>query len=103
MKKFIKKAKITVVLLAVIAAAIYALINFGTTEEYTKPVAPVIEEVEEVQIDNVSEAQKQLNEAKRLLNDEETKILSEIATREDRLEEIREVRLSFSQAPGQVQ
>jgi len=61
--------------------------------------------VEEVAapVDSVLEAQKQLDEAKYLLNTEEAKILSEIDEKEARLEEIRAVRLSFSQAPGQLQ
>lgn len=69
--------------------------------EYIAPAAPAVEEPEPV--DNVSEAQKQLDEAKRLLAEEEEKLLAEIATKEARLEEIREVRLSFSQAPTPAQ
>ena len=77
----------------------HALIGRGSVQEYSAP-EPVIEMV--VPVDNVSEAQKQLNEAKRLLDAEEQSILLEIAEKENRLEGIREVRLSFSQAPGQV-
>lgn len=88
--------------IALFGAGMYALMNFGSTEEY-RPVEPtqVIEEVKP--LDHVSEAQKQLNEAKRLLDAEEAKILAEIEEKEARLEEIREVRLSFSQAPEPVQ
>lgn len=56
-----------------------------------------------IQKDNVSEAQRQLNEAKKLLDDEEKSILAEIKAKEARIEEIRKVRLSFSQAPELVQ
>lgn len=56
-----------------------------------------------IQKDNVSEAQRQLNEAKKLLDDEEKSILAEIKAKEERIEEIRKVRLSFSQAPKQVE
>lgn len=57
--------------------------------------APVVEK------SNVEKAREQLEEAKRLLNDEESLILAEIDAREDRLEEIREIRLSFTEAPNQ--
>jgi len=97
------KVKIVFILVLVVAAAVYALINFGITETYTAPeAAPVVEEVA-APVDSVLEAQKQLDEAKYLLNTEEAKILSEIDEKEARLEEIRAVRLSFSQAPGQLQ
>lgn len=90
------------VIIALIGAGVYALINFGSTETYTSPEPePVVEEP--APVDNVSEAQKQLDEAKRLLAEEESKLLAEIKEREDRLEEIREVRLSFSQAPTPAQ
>ena len=103
MKKLIKKLKIVLIILAVAAAAVFALINIGSTETYVAPeAAPVVEEVA-APVDSVLEAQKQLDEAKFLLDTEEAKILSEIAAKESRLEEIRKVRLSFSQAPGQLQ
>lgn len=73
---------------------------YMSKESVTEYEAPTTEEV--MPTDNVSEAQKQLNEAKRLLAEEEETLLSEIDEREARLEEIRSVRLSFSQAPEQV-
>jgi uncharacterized protein HemX len=93
-------AKLSVV--AALGIGIYFYFTANTTEYvYQAEPAPVVEEVKPV--DQVSEAQKQLNEAKRLLDSEETKILAEITEKEARLEEIREVRLSFSQAPGLAQ
>lgn len=53
--------------------------------------------------DNVSEAQKALDEAKKILDAEENTIKEDIKKSEARLEEIRQVRLSFSQAPTPVE
>ncbi len=95
------KIIIAIAAFAAIGAGVYFSLNTSTTEYVSQPEpAPV---VEEVPLDQVSEAQKQLNEAKRLLDAEEAKILAEIKEKEARLEEIREVRLSFSQAPKPVQ
>lgn len=91
------------IIIALLGAGVYALINFGSTETYTSPEPEPVVEEEPAPVDNVSEAQKQLDEAKRLLAEEESKLLAEIKEREDRLEEIREVRLSFSQAPTPAQ
>ena len=83
-------------------------------QEPIEYVAPKIEAPQEIiKQDSVSEAQKQLDEAKRLLDEEDAKLRTEItaieqeakvkvAEKELRLEEIRKVRLSFSQAPEPV-
>jgi len=82
-----------------VALALTALALYQKPVEY---VAPTVETpVEVIKKDSVSEAQRQLDEAKKLLDEEETKILAEIKEKEARLEEIRKVRLSFSQAPSQ--
>lgn len=70
--------------------------------EYTAPLVETKEVVKQ-EVNNISEAQRQLDEAKKLLEEEENKLLAEIKEREGRLEEIRKVRLSFSQAPKQVE
>jgi hypothetical protein len=101
MKKFIKNVKVVAVILLVGAAAVYALSTFAPTEVYVAPEPEPV--VEEAPTDNVSEAQKQLNEAKRLLDNEEKMLLAEIQEKESRIEEIRQVRLSFSQAPTPAQ
>lgn len=93
---------IIAVIIAALGIGVYLQLNSDVT--YTAPEQEVATSTPEViELDNVSEAQKQLNEAKKLLDEEEAKILAEIADRETRLEEIREVRLSFSQAPKPVQ
>lgn len=92
----------------IIAAVIFSVgittIYFTSRPEEVSYVQPTIatSTIEVVEVDNVTEAQRQLNEAKKLLDTEEQNILSEIATKETRLEEIRKVRLSFSQAPTPV-
>lgn len=94
------------IIIAVIIAAVgvVAYLQFNSDVTYVAPEREIATSTPEViELDNVSEAQKQLNEAKKLLDEEEAKILAEIADRETRLEEIREVRLSFSQAPKPVQ
>lgn len=93
------------IVIAVIIAAVgvAAYFQFNSDVTYIAPERVATSTPEVIELDNVSEAQKQLNEAKKLLDEEETKILAEIADRETRLEEIREVRLSFSQAPKPVQ
>lgn len=71
-------------------------------QEPVEYIAPAQEEIiTQVELNKIAEAQKQLDEAKRLLDEEEDTLLAEIAERETRLEEIRKVRLSFSQAPSQ--
>jgi len=113
----------SLIILGSIVSVLYVLDNAGTIE-VQNPVQTATSTVE-VETDNVSEAQKQLNEAKRLLDEEEKTKLAEIAEieanaaatiaeieakkesdiseREARLEEIRAVRLSFSQAPAQAE
>lgn len=91
-----------IIIIGIVGVAILTGIGYTYIDEPTEYVAPVQVATSTVEINNISEAQKQLNEAKRLLNEEEQKILGEIAERETRLEEIREVRLSFSQAPDQA-
>jgi len=51
--------------------------------------------------DTISTAKTQLENAKKLLTAEEALLLSEIDAHEKRLEEIREIKMSFSQAPDQ--
>lgn len=77
-----------------------ANVEYVAPEVVTQVTAAVLPTVEK---SNIDKAQEQLNEAKRLLDEEEKLILAEIDEREKRLEEIREVRLSFSQAPDQAE
>ena len=93
------KIIITLLALAVIAGLAYTL---STQEpvEYVAPVQVETEGVTQVELNKIAEAQRQLDEAKRLLDEEEDALLAEIAEKELRLEEIRKVRLSFSQAPS---
>jgi len=97
-----KTMKIIIGILGVvIVAGLVYRINMQEPIEY---VAPVQEEIiTQVELNKIAEAQKQLDEAKRLLDEEEDTLLAEIAERETRLEEIRKVRLSFSQAPVPAQ
>jgi hypothetical protein len=96
------KKQISITVLLVVSCAIgYALIHREPVE-YVAPTTE-IKQVIKQEVNNISEAQKQLDEAKKLLEEEENKILAEIKEREGRLEEIRKVRLSFSQAPKQVE
>lgn len=93
-----------IIAVIIVAVGVTAYLQFNSDVTYVAPERVVATSTPEViELDNVSEAQKQLNEAKKLLDEEEAKILAEIADRETRLEEIREVRLSFSQAPKPVQ
>jgi len=89
----------------IIGLSILAVVGIGiylTQEKQVEYVAPVTATIQTV-IDNVSEAQKQINEANRLLNEEEKELLTQKADIETKLENIRKVRLSFSQAPKQVE
>jgi peptidoglycan hydrolase CwlO-like protein len=95
-----KKTFIAILAAMAVIGGIYLTNSFSSTTEYVAQPAPV---TEVVPTDNVSEAQKQLDEAKKILDAEETEIKEDIKKSEARLEEIRQVRLSFSQAPGQVQ
>lgn len=89
------------IIIAILVTLALGTLAYFQSREPIEYVAPVVEEV--VQTDNVTEAQRQLNEAKKLLDEEEQKILTEIKDKETRLEEIRKVRLSFSQAPSPVE
>ena len=90
---------IALVLIGVSATALYFT---QSKQEYVQ--VPTIEINKEVIVEknNVTEAQKQIEEANKLLNEEEAKLLAEKAVIETKLEDIRKVRLSFSQAPKQV-
>ena len=87
----------------IVCGVVSAFVILGMSNQpiYIENVQEVATSTVEVEVNNISEAQKQLNEAKRLLAEEEDKILAEIAERETRLEEIRAVRLSFTEAPAQ--
>ena len=88
-------------IISILLAGVAYIYNKQEPVEY---VAPVQEEIiTQVELNKIAEAKKQLDEAKRLLDEEEQTILNEIAERETRLEEIRKVRLSFSQAPERAQ
>jgi len=90
----------------IIGLSILAVAGIGiylTQEKQVEYVAPVTAIQTVIEIDNVSEAQKQINEANRLLNEEEKELLTQKADIETKLENIRKVRLSFSQAPKQVE
>lgn len=96
--------KITLALfgIAVLGLGVFAITREQTIEVQNPAVAENATSTVEVELDNVSEAQKQLNEAKSLLDEEDALIAKEIETLEARREEIRAVRLSFSQAPAQA-
>lgn len=93
-----KKTLIYVAVLIAVAGVTYFVSSRPYTNESVSPETQSVV-VEPTPTDNVSEAQKQLDEAKKLLDAEEQKILEEIKEKEDRLEKIRQTRLSFSQAP----
>jgi len=94
-----KKIIIGLAILAVAGIGIY--LTQEKSVEYVAPITVVTTPI--IEIDNVSEAQKQINEANRLLNEEEKELLTQKADIEAKLENIRKVRLSFSQAPKQVE
>ncbi len=91
----------TIIAIVIAVAGIYYLSTISSTTEYVSQPTPDVVEVQPT--DNVSEAQKQLDEAKKILDAEETTIKEDIKKSEARLEEIRQVRLSFSQAPTPVE
>lgn len=122
--------------MSVVIAILYFVVN--KKEEVINYVAvntPNTEVKQVEKLDTVSEAQKQLDQAKKMLDDEDTKLKAEVesiktesetkvsdkevkhkaeiesieaeakakvAEKELRLEEIRKVRLGFSQAPEQT-
>lgn len=94
-----------VIAVIIVAVGVAAYLQFNSDVTYVAPEKVVATSTPEVvvELDNVSEAQKQLNEAKKLLDEEEATIQEDIKKSEARLEEIRKVRLSFSQAPKQAQ
>ena len=94
------KKIIIAVAIAVCASGALYLTQSKRVEVVNVQVEPKQEVVEK---NNVSEAQRQLEEANRLLNEEEAKLLAEKSEIEKKLEDIRKVRMSFSQAPKQVQ
>lgn len=95
------KSFLAVIAIIMVAAGVYYFSQISSTTEYQAEPTPAV--TEPVQMDQILEAQKQLDEAKKILDLEENGIKEDIKKSEARLEEIRQVRLSFSQAPGQVQ
>lgn len=67
----------------------------NTAEVYKEDEEVLEENVEQAPVDPIQQAKEQLDEANRLLDEEEVRLLKEIEEREARLEQIRETRTSF--------
>lgn len=101
--KIMQIAMLVAVVIGVVYGGNHLATKYATIEVVNEEVSvatstPVVV----VELSNVEKAKEQLDQAKKLLDDEENMILAEIDAREARLEEIREVRMSFSQAPNQT-
>lgn len=97
------KTKITLIIIVGSLALAFFARAYMNSQGPTVYEAPKVEVATStpIELSKVEEAQAKLDAAKVLLDEEEKTILAEIATNELRLEDIRKVRLSFSQAPNQ--
>ena len=72
--------------------------NQHNVEEYVNPELPFVEEVQEeevIEMDVLDKAKQGLESINAELDAEETMLIQEIEEREQRLEQIREIRMSF--------